>query len=93
MSELHTRVRNYLDKKKPPKVESVTIDVTIGTDSEDDFDQAWRELKDACRGPARVFKAIVIVLSIIVVLWAMANIGISNDCYLDKECREWVKNR
>jgi hypothetical protein len=91
MYDLSTRVRNCLDKKKPAKVETVTQTVTIGTDEEEDYQRAIAEFKEAWRPIARIMKCILYIGLTFTVLWAMANTGVVNDCYLDKECREWVK--
>lgn len=93
MSELHTRVRNYLDKKKPRKVESVTDDVILELDPEEKFQQDWAKFKEEVGPVTRIIKSIIIVSAILTVMWAIAIIDIQNDCYLDKECREWVTNR
>lgn len=93
MNDLPTRVRDYLDKKKPRKVETVTDSVMVGTDEDEDFKLAMSELKEAWRIPIEAFKGMLIIFSVLVIMWSLAVVDIQNDCWLNKECREWVKIR
>lgn len=95
MNDLSTRVRDYLDRKKPAQSTVVTPDVTseVDTDEVDELKQSWIEFKESVRTPVRITKCILGVSAVILVLWAMAIVDIQNDCYLNKECREWIENR
>lgn len=95
MNDLSTRVRDYLDRKKPTRPLEVTPDVTseVEPDEFDELDQAWSEFKDQFKTPILYLKIFLTICLVILCLWAMAIVDIQNDCYMNKECREWVKNR
>lgn len=95
MNDLPTRVRDYLDRKKPARPLEVTPDVTseVSPDEFDELSQAWSEFKQTFRVPIIIIKCIAGVSIVITVLWAMAIVDIQNDCYMNKECREWVSGK
>lgn len=92
MNDLSTRVRDYLDRKKPDRPQTVTSDVTSEV-KPDELTKAWTEWKDYFRVPIFIMKCILAISLVVITLWALAIVEIQNDCYLSKECREWVKNR
>jgi hypothetical protein len=75
MSELHTRVRQYLDKKKPAKVESITSTVKI-TDENDELRQVWSEFKSEWKSPALIFKTLAIVSSALFIMRVIFTVGV-----------------
>lgn len=84
MNDLSTRVRDYLDRKKPARQVEMTDDVIL---------ESVPEVKTIS-----MTKFILTIISGLigglVLLWVMAVVEIQNDCYMSKECREWVeKNR
>ena len=95
MKDLQTRVREYLDSKKPKSVavtEALVIPVTPLTDSEE-LDKAMDELKDAWGdliAPVAPFikiaKYIIYMVLAVVVLYAFSVTGLQNRCYLDAKC-------
>lgn len=95
MNDLSTRVRDYLDRKKPARPLKVTPDVTseVEPDEFDELGQAWSEFKDQFKTPILYLKIFLTICLVILCLWAMAIVDIQNDCYMNKECREWVENR
>lgn len=83
MSDLNQRIRNYLDRKKPAKAQSVTLDVKVETEPEVKPDQ-----KSTTLG------FIIMIIVGVFMLWQAYQVGeVQNQCYLSKECREWVENR
>lgn len=92
MNDLSTRVRDYLDRKKPDRPQIVTPDVTSEV-APDELTEAWTEWKDYFKTPIFIGKCVIGFSCVLLILWAMAIVDIQNDCYLSKECREWIENR
>ena len=90
MNDLSTRVRTYLDQKKPALQAKLTPDVTIAKaeldQSIDELSTAWTEFKNTYEPIISLFKWSMMFVMSIVVIWAIAVVEIQNRCYLDKAC-------
>lgn len=96
MNDYASKARAYLDRKKPRRSENVTSNVKVEVERDIELDnlrQALAEFKQSWKTPIFIFKACLTIFFIIAMLWCASIISIQNDCYLDKECREWIKNR
>jgi hypothetical protein len=99
MTELSDRVKDYLARKKPAN--PVKVERPVRTESREDWENyepsddelstSWQEFKEAFKAPIFMFKLICTVIIVLFVMWAISVASIQNDCYMNKECREWVK--
>jgi len=99
MTELSDRVRDYLARKNPSKTVKAERSIRVESiedwenyvPSDEELSTSWTEFKQAFKVPIFIAKSILVFSLLILVLWALAVAGIQNDCYMNKECREWVK--
>ena len=85
------KFQEWAAKRRPkPKVEQKSEVELIELTPEEELAEAWEEWKIAFKWPIRVFKIIVFTFITILVLHAWAVNSIVNDCYLDKECKQWI---
>jgi hypothetical protein len=93
MTELSDRVKDYLSRKKAPKVQTATSTVKVEVD-ENEIQDFVKEFKEAFKTPIFMFKLICTVIIVLFVMWAISVASIQNDCFKSKKCREWIqKNR
>jgi hypothetical protein len=85
MKEYHQRARDYLNRKKPARPETLTTDVNFQSEP------AFTPTEDSSKLIGYIIMAVVVVF----MLWQAYQVGeVQNRCYLSKECREWAeKNR
>lgn len=82
MNDLSTRVRNYLDRKKPRRQVNMTPDVKTEVEPEVIY------VTKPANPTVKIIKLIVGVIGMIMVVWAMSVVEMQNRCYLDRICRE-----
>ena len=81
MSDLSIRIKDYLASKKP-KVEKLTLEVEVESGSE-----------DTSEADKRLGYIIMAVVAVFMLYQAFQYGEVQNQCYLSKECREWIQNR
>ena len=81
MSDLSTRIKDYLASKKP-KVEKLTLEVEVESSPE-----------DTSGADKRLGYIIMTVVAVFMLYQAFQYGEVQNQCYLSKECREWIKNQ
>lgn len=82
MSDLSTRIKDYLASKKP-KVEKLTLEVEVESGPEDTSEADNK----------RLGYIIMTVVAVFMLYQAFQYGEVRNQCYLSKECREWIKNQ
>lgn len=82
MSDLSTRIKDYLASKKP-KVEKLTLEVEVESGPEDTSEADSK----------RLGYVIMTVVAVTMLYQAFKYGEVENQCYLSKECREWIKNK
>lgn len=81
MSDLSTRIKDYLASKKP-KVEKLTLEVEVESVPE-----------DASEADKRLGYIIMAIVAVLMLYQAFKYGEVQNQCYLSKECREWIRNQ
>lgn len=93
---LQKRIHNYLAKKgkrKPdpePRMEPEESKEEQLTPAEE-LSIEWEIWADKHGTAILIFKALLGFVFLVSLLWALAVVDIQNNCYLDKDCREWIE--
>ena len=85
MNDLQTRVRNYLESRKPRAQAKVTPEV------KPEGEPVVIYLDRPDNPIVILFKLGIVSVGIIVVIWALVVVGTQNRCYLDKACRTEIE--
>lgn len=87
------KFQKWAESRKPKPKANPKQEESIELTPEEELALAWKEWKIAFKWPIRVFIIVVSVIALVLVLHAWAVNSIVNDCYLDKECKQWVETR
>lgn len=90
MNDLQSRIKDYLDRKKPAEPKVMTEHVTTTDVPEPEL---WLEFKSDMRKLLRPYVVFTILISIGFLAFAMKIVEIEMECYKNEECREWIENR
>lgn len=90
MSDISTRIQDYLNSKKP-KEKVIKVDtVVLKTELEQSVDElklAWNEFVDYFSFPILIMKWTMYIGILVLISVAISIVSLQNKCYLDYKCR------
>lgn len=82
----------WVSRRKPKVTPDVKPEVEEHQSTpEEDLAEAWADFKHEFRWITRVFTMVLWISVTVVCLYAFAVVDIQRQCYLDKECKQWIE--
>ena len=90
MSNLN-KFQQWAIRRRPKVTPDVKPEPEPESTPEEDLAEAWADFKHEFRWIIRVFTTVFWISVTVVCLYAFAVVDIQRQCYLDKECKQWIE--